>query len=97
MLSEHGVGKSLFKEISYIISSKETEDFFKFKGQVTDFLTWKTKMMDHLARSTCKYRTIVEAISKRKQIISKQELLATEIDGFNGWEIAVMLSGFTLR
>ena len=38
--SSYGHGLSLQKEISYIISTKDTDGLYKFKGQVADFENW---------------------------------------------------------
>ena len=50
-----------------------------------------------MARSTQKYRTLLTKISVMKEPILRQDLMLTQLDGFNAWEIAVELESFTTR
>ena len=84
----HGKGKSIHKEVSYVISLKGTEDLWQFKGGVSDFIDWKQKMTDHFAVSTQRYRALIENISKADQPIKKADLMKTQVDGFSSGKIS---------
>ena len=95
--SQYGAGRSLQKEINYGISRKGTDDLYKFDGHVEKFDHWKRKMIDHFASSTQRYRTLLHKVSEQKTPILVKDLLVTEIDGFNGWEIAVEIESLTVK
>ena len=94
--SEHGIGKSIHKEISYTIQAKALE-CYKFDGNIVNFLPWKIKMLNHMATATQKYRSLIERCIKSKTAITMQDLKGTTIDNFNAWEIAVEVESFTVR
>ena len=96
-MSSYGVGKSIQKDINYSISRKGTEGLFKFDGRIEKFENWVRKMTDHLAMSTTRYRTLISRISEKTTPVLKRDLLASEIDGYNMWEIAIELESFTVR
>ena len=54
-------------------------------------------MTDHMARGTQKYRTLIKRISLATAPLIEEDLKKTVIDGFNAWEIAVEIEGFTVR
>ena len=95
--SQNGLGKSIRKEVSYVISLKGTDDLWQFKGGVNDFIDWKQKMIDHFAISTQQYRALIENIGKATQPITKADLIQTQVDGFNAWEVSEELCTFTLK
>ena len=94
--SEHGIGKSIHKEISYTIQAKALE-CYKFDGNIANFIPWKIKMLNHMASVTQKYRSLIERCIKSKTAITMQDLKGTTIDNFNAWEIAVEVESFTVR
>ena len=97
IFSPFGVGKSLQKEISYVIPHKCGPELYKFNGEIKDFKHWKETMIDHFARGTQRYRTLIENVGKRQTRIYKDELIRTEFDGFSAWEISVEVESFTSR
>ena len=54
-------------------------------------------MVDHFADSTQKYRALIDQIGKAKLPITGDALKATQVDGFNAWEIAMELESFTMK
>ena len=94
--SEHGVGRSIHKEISYSIRDN-APDCYKFDGSIINFLPWKTKMLNHMATATQKYRSLVEKCIKFQAPITMANLKGTTVDGFNAWEIATQVEAFTIR
>ena len=94
--SEHGVGRSIHKEISYAIPVKAV-DCYKFDGQIANFLPWKIKMLNHMATATQKYRSLIERCMKSPQKLSMNDLKGTVIDNFNAWKKAVEVESFTVR
>ena len=96
-MSSYGVGRSIQKEINYSISRKSTEDLYKFDGRIEKLEHWVRKMTDHMAMSTTRYRTLISRISEKATPVLKRDLLASEIDGYNMWEIAMELESFTVR
>ena len=95
-LSEHGIGRSIQKEINYSIPDKAL-DCYKFDGSIASFDAWKGKMLNHMARATQRYRTIIENSMKSTSPITMVNLKATTIDNFNAWEISVEVEAFTVR
>ena len=95
-MSEHGVGRSIHKEIHFSIPDK-ANDCFKFDGQIANFEAWKAKMLNHMARGTQRYRTIISNCLQAKQPITMVDLKRTDINGFNAWEISVEVESFTSR
>ena len=94
--SEHGIGKSIHKEISYAISPKAPE-CYKFDGTIVGFEPWKTKMLNHFSTATQKYRSLIENCVNAPAQITMANLKATTVDGFNAWEIATEVESFTVR
>lgn len=87
-ISEHGFGRALHKEISFVIPAK-APDCVKFNGQVKEFEPWKEKVMHHIAsQATRRCRVLIENCLKAQHPIRKSELLTTVGSGFNAWEIA---------
>ena len=64
--SQYGSGKTIRKDVSYVISRKDTDDLTKFKGGISEFKDWKRKILDHLIIGTPKYETIIEALGKKE-------------------------------
>ena len=96
--SEYGQGHSLHKNVSYKISDKtEHSGLYAFSGNVADFKAWQKRMEDHMAKSTQKYRTLLAKIAASRQPILRTDLMQTELDGFNAWEIAIEMESFTMR
>ena len=95
-MSEHGVGRSIHKEINFSIPDK-ANDCYKFDGQIANFEAWKAKMLNHMARGTQRYRTIILNCLKAKHPITMDDLKRTDINGFNAWEISVEVESFTSR
>ena len=95
-VSEHGIGRSIHKEIVYSIPEKAL-DCYKFDGSITNFAPWKTKMLNHMAKATQRYRSLIEKCLKGTQPITMANLTATTIDNFNAWEIAVEVESLTVR
>ena len=56
-------------------------------------------MLYHMAGkgSTQRWRSLIESIAQSRVPISMSSLQATEIDGFNAWEISMELASFTLK
>ena len=95
--SEFGMGKSIRKEVNFSINKKDTDALYKFQGAINDFPDWKKRMVDHFADSTQKYRALIDQIGKAKLPITGDALKATQVDGFNAWEIAMELESFTMK
>ena len=95
--SQFGSGRSIRKDVSYVISRKGTDDLTKFKGGISEFKDWKRKILDHLIIGTPKYETIIEALTKRQAPMTKAELTTSLLDGYNAWEVASELCTFTLK
>ena len=85
--SEHGVGRSIHKEISYSIRDKAPE-CYKFYG---------TKMLNHMATATQEYRSLIEKCIKSPAPITMANLKGTTVDAFNAREIATQVEAFTIR
>ena len=92
-------GKSIHKEISYLINRKNTDDLRRFNGRVQDFEDWAERMVDHLCISTNRYRELVKNIRSSPYPFTCEGLARTQsnIDGFNALEIALELGGFTMK
>ena len=97
MSSQYGAGKSLYKEISYVINRKSTEDLKIFGGRIADFENWATKMSEHLAMSCNRYKNLLEQVRHSPYAFTKDGLINSQVDGFNCWEVALELGGFTMK
>ena len=95
--SQFGVGKSLQKKMSYSINRRNTDDLKIFEGHIADFETRATKFSDHCALSCVRYRGLLERIRKSPRNFIKDGLMNSQVDGFNCWEVALELGGFTMK
>ena len=95
--SMFGVGKSIQKEISYAISHKHTEDLSISKGSIKDFEPWAKKMIRHLKGATVRNESLLADVRKSTTGLRKEMLVASEIEGFNAWEISTELGRFTKK
>ena len=50
-----------------------------------------------MAKATQKYRTLLARVSQIKKPILKADLMNTQLDGFNAWEVALEMESFTVR
>ena len=92
-----GLGKSIQKEISYVISSKDTEHLTVFMGSIRDFESWAKNMVGHLKDGTIRYESLLANVRKSTIAMTKEILVGSEIDGFNAWEISLALGRFTKK
>ena len=67
---------------------------FVFTGEPKDFKLWRNRMIDHMCRSTQKWRQILEYITAGHTQLLKDLLMATNVDGINAWDISTMLEAF---
>ena len=95
--SMFGLGKSIQKEISYVISSKDTEHLTVFMGSIRDFESWAKNMVGHLKDGTIRYESLLANVRKSTIAMTKEILVGSEIDGFNAWEISLALGRFTKK
>ena len=96
-VSQFGVGKSLQREISYTINRKNVEDLKVFGGRIADFEKWTARMTEHVSLSCSRCRSLLESVRKSPQPFTKEGLINSQIDGFNCWEVALELGGFTMK
>ena len=94
--SQFRSGRSIRKDVSYVISRKGTHDLTKFNGGISEFKDWKRKFLDHLIVGTPKSETIIEALAKRQVPVTKAELTTSLLDGYIAWEVASELCTVTL-
>ena len=95
--SSFGKGKSIQKDISYVVNQKYTDGLTTFTGSIRDFEPWARKMVDHLKGSTIRYESVMTMVRACTIKLTKEILTNTEIDGFNGWEISQELGRFTKK
>ena len=95
--SSFGKGKSIQKDISYIINQKYTDGLTTFAGSIRDFEPWASKMIDHLKGSTIRYEGVMTMVRASTVKLTKEILANSEIDGFNCWEISQELGRFTKK
>lgn len=97
LVPEYGREYSLHKNVSYKISDKtEQSSLYALNGNVADFKTWQKKMEDQMAKSTQKYRTLLAKFAAIRQPILRSDLMQTELDGFNAWEVAIEIESSTM-
>ena len=85
--SEHGVGRSIHRDVTYAIPVKAPE-CYKFDGNIVNFLPWKIRMLNHMATATQRYRSLIDRCIKSTTPITMANLKSTAVDKFNAWEIA---------
>ena len=97
-MSQHGAGKSIHREINYLISQKTADSRLTvFDGSIKDFEEWKDLMISHMSLSTSNYELLIQNAGKAPAQIKKNDLISTEVDGFNAWEISREVEKFTVR
>ena len=94
--SEHGVGRSIHRDVTYAIPVKAPE-CYKFDGNIVNFLPWKIRMLNHMATATQRYRSLIDRCIKSTTPITMANLKSTAVDKFNAWEIATEVEAFTIR
>ena len=75
-------------------SRKENKNLFTFTQDAKDYLLWRNRMVDHVCRSTQKWRQTFEYIQTGTTMISKAWLLNNNIEGINAWDLATMVESF---
>ena len=76
------------------ISYKKNERLFVFTQYPKDFKLWRDRVVDHLCRSTQRWRNLLEFVQQGTSPISREWLQSTNVDGVNAWDIATMLEAF---
>ena len=97
MSSSFGAGKSLHKEVTYIIDRKNTDGLTVFSGKIVDYERWVDKFVEHLSSSCARWRGVIDSLRKAQRPFDRQELIHQEMDGFNCWEVAIELGHFTFK
>ena len=95
--SNYGMGRSLQKEINYIICRKNTDDLKVFGGRISDFEKWSTKIIEHIGQSCHRYKGLIENVRKSLHPFTKQGLMNSQVDGFNCRETALELGTLTMK
>ena len=73
------------------ISYKKNERLFVFTQDPKDFKLWRDRVVDHLCRSTQRWRNLLEFVQQGTSPITREWLQSTNVDGVNAWDIATML------
>ena len=95
--SSFGAGKSLQKEVTYVIDRKNAGDLPTFSGRIIDYEKWVEKVIEHLCSTCSRWRNVLDTARRAHAPHDQYQLLNTQIDGFNAWEIAVELGQCTFR
>ena len=95
--SSVGVGRSLHKEVTYVIDRKNAGDMPVFSGRIVDYEKWVERVIEHLCSTCSRWRSVLDTARKAQTPHEQYQLMNTQIDGFNAWEIAVELGQFTFR
>ena len=76
------------------VSRKPNALLFTFTSNVSDFQLWCDRMVDHLCRSTQRWRFLMEYAAKCKVPFTKEWLMQTNVDGINAWDLSTILEAF---
>ena len=79
---------------NYDISYKPNEALRKFDGDSTKYRMWSDRMLDHLCRSTPKWRFIVKSLQVAEFPITRAWLSRQHIDHMNAWDLSEKLETF---
>ena len=85
-------GKACF----FDISRKLNPLLFIFTRNVSDFQLWRDRMLDHMCRSTPRWRHTLDYIAKSKVPVKKGWLLFNNVEGINAWDLATMVESFVV-
>ena len=86
-------GRTSIFEISY----KKNERLFVFTQDPRDFKLWRDRVVDHLCRSTQRWRGVLDFVQQGLNPIGKAWLQSTNIDGVNAWDLSTMLEAFLVN
>ena len=95
--SAFGAGRSLHKDVSYVIDKKGTEGLSVFSGKVVDYERWVERFVEHLSSSCSRWRGVIDSLRNSQRPFLKHDLAQSQMDGFNCWEVAIELGHFTFK
>ena len=73
---------------------KENKLLFVFTSEAKDYKLWRSRMTDHMCRSTQQWRQVLDFFVTGHTAIRRDWLMATNVVGINAWELATMLEAF---
>ena len=92
-------GRSAYAEGKHSIfepSRKENKMLFIFSQDAKDYKLWRSRIVDHMCRSTHRWRSILDYVQSGKSQIHQAWLLTDIVDGVNAWDLAVMFESFVI-
>ena len=76
------------------ISRKKNDLVTNFTQDAKDFKLWRDRVVDHLCRSTQRWRSIPNFVQLGTQPLTQAWLASSNVDGINAWDLATMLEAY---
>ena len=78
-------------------SWKENKLLFTFTGEAKDYKLWRSRVTDHMCRSTQLWRHLLDFVAGGEAPIRKDWLMGTNCHGINAWELSTMFESFIVN
>ena len=69
---------------------------FTFTQDAKGYKLWRDRIVDHMCRSTHRWRDILDYVQRGKSPISERWLRSDHVDGVNAWDLSVMFESFVI-
>ena len=84
------------KPCVFMPSRKENKLLFTFTQDSKDYKLWRSRIVDHMCRSTHRWRDILDFVQVGKTPISEAWLRKDNVDGISAWDLSVMFESFVI-